>query len=94
MSQATDNNITCSRSSASTFRIRNRLFSPDPPSLLSLQYNAVAQAQAQPKRINALFLEDSSPAAKRARMCSYLQEALDLCNITLAFLDEDDDIEK
>ena len=91
MSQSTDNNIMC-RSSASTFRIRNRLVSPDPPSLLSLEYNAVAQAQ--PKRINALFLEDSLPAAKRARMYSYLQEALDLCDITLALLDEDDDIEK
>jgi hypothetical protein len=92
MSQATDNNIT-SRSSASRFRIRNRLVSPDPPSLLSLEYNGVAQAQ--PKRINALFLEDSSPAAKRARVCSYLQEALDLCDIALTLLDEDeDDIEK
>jgi hypothetical protein len=91
MSQAADNNIAC-RSSASSFRIRNRMVSPDPPSLLSLEYNAVAQAR--PTRINASFLEDSSPAAKRARMCSYLQEALDLCDTTLALLDNEDDIEK
>jgi hypothetical protein len=92
MSPATDNNITCT-SFVSRFRIRNRLVSPDPPSLLSLEYNAVAQAR--PKPINASFLEDSSPAAKRARMCSYLQEALDLCNTTLALLDDEDDaIEK
>jgi hypothetical protein len=87
MSQATDNYMT-RRSSASRFPIRNRLVSPDPPSLLSLEYNTVALAR--PKRINASFVEDSSPAAKRARMCSYLQEALDLCDTTLAFLDEDD----
>jgi hypothetical protein len=87
MSQATDNNLTC-RSSAITFRIRNRLLSPDPPSLLSLEFNAVSLAR--PKRINASLVEDYSPAAKRARMLSYLQEALDLCDTTLAYLDEDD----
>jgi hypothetical protein len=71
------------------FRIRNRLVSPNAPSLLSSENNALAQAL--PTRINASFLEDPSPAAKRARMCSYLQEALDLCDTTLALLEEDDD---
>jgi hypothetical protein len=84
MSHATDNTMTC-RSSASRSRIRNRLASQDPPSLLSLEYNAAALAR--PKRTNASFLDDSSPAAKRARMLSYLQEALDLCDTTLALLD-------
>lgn len=90
MSQdATDNNIT-RRSSASRFRIRNRLVSLDPPNSLSLEYNH-GVALARPERINASFLEDSSPAAKQARMCSCIQEALDLCDITMALLDEDED---
>jgi hypothetical protein len=46
---------------------------------------------ALPKRVSASsFLEDPPPAAKRARICSYLQEALDLCNTTLELLEEDD----
>jgi hypothetical protein len=92
--EATDNSIMC-RSSASRFRLINRLVSPDSqdsPSSLSLEYNGIALAR--PKRTNASFVEDFSPAAKQARMCSYLQEALDLYDIALTLLDEDDDIEK
>lgn len=91
MIQAKDNSITC-RSSASGLRLGNQLVSPDPSSLPSLLNNIGALALPH-KRVSASFQEDSSPAVKRARLCSYLQEALDLGDTTLLIINEDYDSE-
>jgi hypothetical protein len=58
----------------------------------SPENSVVALARLPPaERNSSSFLEDSSPATKRARVCSYLQEAMDLCDISLALLNDDDD---
>jgi hypothetical protein len=77
-------------SSADGFRHRSRLVS-DLPRVSSSECSVVALARLLPERSSASFLEDSSPVAKRARVCFYLQEALDLCDMSLALLNDDDD---
>jgi hypothetical protein len=86
----TSKSITSCRSFADGFRLGNRLVS-DSPSISSPENSVVALALLLPdKRSSASFPEDSA-ARKRARICSYLQEALDLCDTSLALLDDDDD---